>query len=263
LLVAGIGIGVLANYIWPRVTVPFAVEEPIEILSYTTELNFYPGETKEFNVTVFNHATVSYNVTLNFQLNVPNYQARYVTFSDEVYLVTTGQHDVEAWASVRADAPAINCSLTVEIRRAAETHGIAEDFTDGTWIEVDPNYHLSKASATHVDAYLRQDEDAYIYKDYGADHFGDFTHLIDVYLVSHGSSSCGCILWGLANSVDDQLGIQNAGGTEIFVYGYVGPSPHSLYLAECYSNSLYFSASYYSFNSGTWYYLKIVKSGTS
>lgn len=225
LLVAGIGVGVLANYVWPRVTVPFTVDEPIEILSYTSQLNFYPGETKDFNVTVLNHAPVSYNVTLDFQLNASNYQKTYVTFSDEVYLIPPGQHELEAWISVRADAPAIDCSLIVEIRRATETHGIAEDFTDGTWTEVDPNNHINVIGTSELDFVCHRDEDAYFYKDFGVGHFIDFEHKLTIEATNLDPWEFGGV-WALSNTVDDLTGLENSQKTFLdldFYKGYNGP----------------------------------------
>lgn len=264
LLVAGIGIGVLANYIWPRATVPFTVEEPIEILDYTTELNFYPGETKEFNVTVLNHATISYNVTLNFQLDVPNYQARYATFSDEVYLVTTGQHDLEAWASIRADAPTINCTLTVEIRRATETHGIAEDFTDGTWIEVDPNNHINVVGTSQLDFACRRDEDAYVYKDFGAGYFTEFEHRLTIKATNLDLWEWGGV-WVLSNAVDDAYGLFNSHETYIRLCFYSNNDGRHIRLQEyCDPGTGYTGIEdYFACSLGTKYYLTIKKVGLS
>jgi hypothetical protein len=121
-MIAGIGSGVFASYVWPRITIPFEVKEPIEILNYTSELSFFPGETKYLNVTVQNHASLSYNVTLDFQLNDSVYQAAYVTFSDEIYTVEPGQQDLVVWIMVDAAAPPITCSLTVKLKRGHLTY---------------------------------------------------------------------------------------------------------------------------------------------
>jgi len=119
LLISGIGSGVLAYYAWPRVTKPFEVKEPIEILYYTSELSFFPGETKVFNATVQNHAFMNYSVVLDFQLDDPIYQAVYVTFSDEVYTVIPGQKNLSAWIKVKSNAPAITSSLTIDFKRVS------------------------------------------------------------------------------------------------------------------------------------------------
>jgi hypothetical protein len=48
------------------------------------------------------------------------YQQKYVTFSDEVYLVIPGQQNLEAWLNVTAEAPAANLEVTVTVLRVAE-----------------------------------------------------------------------------------------------------------------------------------------------
>ena len=135
-----------------------------------------------------------------------------------------------------------------------------EDFT--TYTEVDPNSHLDK-TANHVDHKGYRNEDCYLYKDKGANHFGDFTHLIDLKPVGHGTTSAGLsTIWMLSvDTVDDIYGIKTAGKTAIAVccQGY---STASTYLWEMYGSSAYNSA-VLSLTYGTQYYLKIVKSGTT
>ena len=50
--------------------VPLEVKEPLEILPYDSELSLYPGETLQFTVAVENHASVNYNASLLFNLNI-------------------------------------------------------------------------------------------------------------------------------------------------------------------------------------------------
>lgn len=113
----GVGLGVSASYLWPHVQVPFEVEEPIEILDYTSDLSLFPGETKYINITVQNHASITYNVTLDFQLSDLDYQVTYVTFSDVIYTVGPGEHNLIAWVKVTHSAPATTSSLTIQIKR--------------------------------------------------------------------------------------------------------------------------------------------------
>jgi len=119
-LISCVGSGVLASYVWPNIIIPFEVKEPIQILNYTSELSLFPGETKYINVTVQNHASINYNVTFEFQLSDPTYQITYVTFSDEIYTIDPGEHQLAAWAKVDQRAPAITCSLTVQLERVDE-----------------------------------------------------------------------------------------------------------------------------------------------
>jgi hypothetical protein len=136
-----------------------------------------------------------------------------------------------------------------------------EDFTSYT--EVDPNSHITK-TANHIDAKLYRNEDAYVYKDNGVNHFGSsFTHLIGTKPVAHyDNGECG--IWAVAQGIGS---IDSAdAGNELTVYWYY----HNTYHYVLYIHERYNSVSYETrtgvvdqFVAGTWYYLKIVKSGTS
>jgi len=115
---SAIGLGVLAYYVWPRVTIPFEVNEPIEILSYPSQLSLFPGEKKEFNVTIQNHASLNYSVTLDFHLSNATYQTKYVTFSNENYTVNPGKQNLTAWVEVKPDATQIDTLLAIDFERA-------------------------------------------------------------------------------------------------------------------------------------------------
>ena len=127
LLVSGFG-GVLGYYVWKTLTIPIEVKEPLEILYYPSELSLYPGETEEFNVTMENHASANYSVTLDFSLDNTSYQDSYVTFSDEIYTVTPGQQNLTAWLMVESYAPPVNASLTIDFMRISEEVSFFDDF---------------------------------------------------------------------------------------------------------------------------------------
>lgn len=120
LLTSGIISGVVGYHIWQTITMDLEVEEPLEIMSYPDELNLFPGETKEFNITITNEASVNYTVILDFSLDNETYQNNYVTFSDETYTIVSGQHNITAWLKVQSYAPPINVSLTIDLRRIAD-----------------------------------------------------------------------------------------------------------------------------------------------
>ena len=135
LLLSGVFIAALADYLWTSVIVDLEVEEPLEILHYPDELSLYPGETKEFNVTVMNYASVNYAVVLGFSLGNLTYQENYVTFSDETYLVVPDEQNLTAWLHVEAVAPPIETSLTIDFHRIADGVGelvFFDDFNDGS-----------------------------------------------------------------------------------------------------------------------------------
>ena len=118
-LLSGIASGVVAGYIWETITLDLEVEEPLEIISYPDELDLFPGETKEFNITIENLASVDYIVLLDFLLDNATYQDNYVTFG-EIYTVIPGQQDLTAWLRVESDAPPIKTSLTIYLERVAQ-----------------------------------------------------------------------------------------------------------------------------------------------
>jgi len=107
----------LAYYVWKTLTIPIEVKEPIEVLYYPTQLSLYPGETKDFNITVQNHASINYSVALNFHLSNSSYQTYYVTFSDQTYTVVNGQQNLTASLKVSADAPIVNTELSIDFSR--------------------------------------------------------------------------------------------------------------------------------------------------
>lgn len=117
LLISTVGSVALAYNVWTRVTIPFEIKEPIQILSYPSQLSLYPGETEEFNITVQNYASVNYVVIFAFLLSDTSYQQAYVTFSDENYTIVSGQQNLQTWVTVASNAPSINASLTIDIVR--------------------------------------------------------------------------------------------------------------------------------------------------
>ncbi|GAI56146.1 unnamed protein product, partial [marine sediment metagenome] len=80
-----------------------------------------------------------------------------------------------------------------------------EDYREYT--EVDPNHHIS-VSKNHIDFNCRNDETAYVYKDKGVNHFGDFTHLLQIKANSFGLYSFGCV-WALANDLENCWGFES------------------------------------------------------
>lgn len=117
LLISGIGVAVLAEYVWKTLTVPIKVEEPLEILDYPSELRLFPGENKTFEITIQNHASVDYSVILYFSLSNMSYQTEYVSFSDYIYTIIPGQQNITAWFTILAHAPPLNDSLAITFAR--------------------------------------------------------------------------------------------------------------------------------------------------
>ena len=91
-----------------------------------------------------------------------------------------------------------------------------EDFT--TYVEVDPNAHISVATNVITFTGLARNESAYVYKDAGVDHFnGDFTHLVDaIYTSVSGTDVLGN--WALGNDIGDVFFLQGAGKNALLVF---------------------------------------------
>ena len=127
-----------------------------------------------------------------------------------------------------------------------------EDFT--TFTEVDVGADRIQKTANHIDHLAYRNESTYLYKDYGVDHFGNFTHKIKVKRETVNLDGWGCV-WGLSNVINDNYNT----ATQIIVNFY-GSS--MIYLYERNSNDWY-GQSWSSASGSTWYYIKIVKSGTA
>jgi hypothetical protein len=134
LVVAACG-AALAYYGWQTFTIPIEIKEPIELLSYPSQLSLYPGEILDFNVTIRNLASINYSAALVFHLNNVTYQSKYVTFDNENYTVTPGQQNLTTWLKVESDAIPISDSLNIEIMRLANAQNGADQLavTGITW----------------------------------------------------------------------------------------------------------------------------------
>jgi len=105
LLMAIVSTGIFAGYALQTVTIPLEVKEPLEILDYPSSFSLFPGETVEFNITVHNVAPINYSIPLEIRLNDTDYQAKYVTFSNENYTIIPGTQTLSAWLKVSPNAP--------------------------------------------------------------------------------------------------------------------------------------------------------------
>jgi hypothetical protein len=115
ILVASIGF--VCGEILQSETINFQIREPLEVLPQDHSFSLFPGETLEFNVTVENRASVSYNAILRFTLNETEYQEKYVTFSSHTYVIEPGRSILNAWLSVSTSAPADQLELKITASR--------------------------------------------------------------------------------------------------------------------------------------------------
>lgn len=110
--------------IWNTLNTQFEVKEPIEILSYPSQLSLYPEETLVFNISVQNHASINYSVIMDFHLSNTTYQTNYTTFSNHVYTVVPGQQNLTAWVNVTSNAPAVVTQLAIDFSRDIYPYGL-------------------------------------------------------------------------------------------------------------------------------------------
>jgi len=141
-----------------------------------------------------------------------------------------------------------------------------EDYT--TYTEVDPtglggeSGHI-QFTANHIDATIGRNEDAWLVKDFEADHFGDFEHKLNV-KADDATDWAMTVAWMLSDEVEDFYTLwtgdkkllalvlrtfYGAGTRDIVIYSM--PKPETYY-----DDSIQLALD-------TSYYLLIVKSGTS
>lgn len=134
-----------------------------------------------------------------------------------------------------------------------------EDFT--TFTEVDIGADRIQKTANHIDHLAFRNETTYLYKDYGINHFGDFTHKIKVRGIAVDNSAEG-VVWTLADALGDIVTLNAGSDNFIALSLYDNDTDLKFWLYESHSGTLY-SDTYAGANFNTWYYVKIVKSGTS
>lgn len=106
-------LGSFAAYALQSITIPLEIKEPLEIIEYPSGFSLYPGETVTFDITVQNHASVTYFAEFDFRLNDTEYQTKYVTFSNHNYSIPPGTQKLSAWLTIASTAPPANLMITV------------------------------------------------------------------------------------------------------------------------------------------------------
>lgn len=97
-----------------------------------------------------------------------------------------------------------------------------EDYT--SWQEVDPNGRLTRNTANVTWAGLTEDEDAYVYKNFGDNFFsGDFVHYLTLEVTDY-TNGHNLGVWALTNILNDLYDIQNVSG-DALVVNLAGATP--------------------------------------
>jgi len=140
---------------------------------------------------------------------------------------------------------------------------VYENFLDYTEVDVpadriqrtgDPSYH--------IDHRPFRNEDTYVYKDFGAAYFGDFTHTFDI-RSDYLDNGCWGAVYTLQNLVDEIYGNRGVGKpAQIYVTMFRSGASIYIILGEDVNNGSY-SDNFLGALANTWYYIKVVKSGTS
>lgn len=153
-------------------------------------------------------------------------------------------------------------SFTAFLSSLPFVFGDVVDYTSFT--EVDPNSHIGLVGTNHVDFEAWMNEDAYLYSDFGADAFDDFTHYVDVSFDNPDSQTWNMAgFWGISNNVDGIKGHYNNGYSGVWVTARTeGSTTLMIMIIETYGGGYYYDLSTY-LSDETFYFCKIVKSGTS
>ncbi len=151
------------------------------------------------------------------------------------------------------------CYLVFPLALASPAY---EDFT--TYTEVDTANDRIQFNATHINHTSTRNEDTYLYKDFGADFFANFTHDLDCKSSFDTVGYVGYV-WAMCDYVDDIKGLWDNSYIIIGLrFQKISPSPYRfLRLQEGLGGSIWNNDDSSTLSADTWYYVKIVKNGTS
>jgi hypothetical protein len=136
---------------------------------------------------------------------------------------------------------------------------VYEDFT--TYTEVDVAADRIQRTANHVDHKAYRNESTYLYKDKGANFFGNFTHRLEA-TSDFATASCWGVVWMLANSVKNLKAVVSAYETAVALFFYRLATYYELRLYETYGGVEFWDDSV-ALSANTKYYLTVKKNNTS
>jgi hypothetical protein len=138
----------------------------------------------------------------------------------------------------------------------------AEDYT--TYTEVDPHNRYTVAAALITAVGLQRDEDAWVYKDFGAGHFvSGLSHNVDIQVNTLGSASAGVgCCHAVSNYVDD-LGYLSTNTKQAMVLWFYGNTAREIRLRDCENNTSDTDIANFAPALNTWYYATFAYSGTA
>ncbi len=129
------------------------------------------------------------------------------------------------------------------------------DFT--TFTEVDPSNHYTVTAPKVAFAGITENEEAYVYKDKGINHFdGDFSHLFDVEITSV-SGNLAYIFYAVSEAVDDAYGVYLSNDHQLdFELSHFAGTPY-LNLTEQFDASTQYFDQWGGGSDGTTYYITV------
>jgi len=131
-----------------------------------------------------------------------------------------------------------------------------QDF--GAYQETDPNFHITK-TANHIDFFSYENEDAYVYKDFGEGYFtGYFDHWFNIKVVTD-PVPVGHIfgIWAVTNDIDDYAGLASGSRNNLAMSIQNGGSGPKFYLREVHNGTSNISAPSLELTEGTTYAIHI------
>ena len=128
----------------------------------------------------------------------------------------------------------------------------AENYT--TYTETDPDARITVNNATSISSTCKSNSDAYVYKDYGAGYYKNFSARVEGIFNSRTAKNAGLGLFGLSNTVDDCYHLIYNHPC-IFLLFWADDTKTYVYLFS--NNGFATSEDKYECNLGVWYYFTV------
>ena len=128
-----------------------------------------------------------------------------------------------------------------------------------TYTEVDEGDDITVTSSKVQWVNMNRNVTSYVYKDFGAGHFGDLTHDITVQFNS-SNNIAHFLWWGLGNKIDDLSGFWSTGGVEsLMCSGYQNSGTYVFYARS----GSGFGTDNCNISANTPYYCTVTRAGTT
>jgi len=132
---------------------------------------------------------------------------------------------------------------------------------ENDYTEVDTEDDRIQRSTVNIDHLATRNETTYVYRDFGVDYFGNWTHDVDARSDFRENDGLG-VVWMVANDLGDYRSLYLAGKTLLIVRFYRTVGTNYIQLFELFDTN-YYSQSFSGALASTWYYFVIEKSGVS